>query len=42
LNGGFDPVERGICLAGIIDHKGMSVEFQGLRGMNFLKEVDYS
>lgn len=28
-------------LAGIIDHKGMPVEFQGLLGMNFLREVDY-
>jgi len=27
--------------AGIIDHKGMPVEFQGLLGMNFLREVDY-
>jgi hypothetical protein len=27
--------------AGIIDHKGTPVEFQGLLGMNFLREVDY-
>lgn len=27
--------------AGIIDHKGMPVEFQGLLGMDFLREVDY-
>lgn len=27
--------------AGIIDHTGMPVEFQGLLGMNFLREVDY-
>jgi len=27
--------------AGIIDHKGVPVEFQGLLGMNFLREVDY-
>lgn len=27
--------------AGIIDHKGKPVEFQGLLGMNFLREVDY-
>ena len=27
--------------AGIIDHKGLTVDYQGLLGMNFLKEVDY-
>ena len=27
--------------AGIIDHKGMPVEYQGLLGMNFLREVNY-
>jgi predicted aspartyl protease len=35
------PHRRENLLAAVIDHAGPSVDYQGLLGMNFLKEVDY-
>ena len=35
------PHKRPSMLAAVIDHSGPTVDYQGLLGMNFLKEVDY-
>jgi hypothetical protein len=35
------PHKRENMLAAVIDHSGPTVDYQGLLGMNFLKEVDY-
>lgn len=35
------PHKRENMLAAVIDHTGPAVDYQGLLGMNFLKEVDY-
>ncbi len=35
------PHKRENLLAAVIDHNGPTVDYQGLLGMNFLKEVDY-
>ena len=35
------PHKRPNMLAAVIDHSGPTVDYQGLLGMNFLKEVDY-
>ena len=36
------PHTRNRLLAGIIDHKGQKVPYDGLLGMNFLKYYDYT